>query len=215
MRSVYALTLCLELAIAAGCGSSIERAADTRQSPEHTNAHPPRQNSLASDVLVPPAHVESFHADFSHDFRANLHPHGRRLCRSGCAISDHPTGDLTAASFRRLLAEYASGQADAQSGALDTLVYFGRQSQQMLAQHGPSGLHESHVVRLKRELARSHARVSMRVIDGAEQTRVWMPPTRVPLDRRHEFRLDTLDVPPPTASGTVKRVGRDYLWARL
>ncbi|MEO8498964.1 MAG: hypothetical protein ABI614_28200, partial [Planctomycetota bacterium] len=68
---------------------------------------------------------------------------------------------------------------------------------------------------LKYELARDHAEIEIRVVDALERVRASLPATDVPLDRRHEFELDTYELQPMIASGTVKRVGRDFLWTRL
>jgi hypothetical protein len=215
MRSCCALVwlayLLATLAAAAGCDGGGSRSEAARTSAR-----------LRFDPLVPAAQVDLFeplaprgHDDFSTDERALLHPHGTKACKSGCAISDHPTMDLTVDRFKRLLNDYSREAAGEASRSLETLLYYGRQTQRMLARHGAESLDREHMSRLRSELARTHARVAMRVVDETGRTRVWMPPTRVPLDRRHEFHMETDDVPPPTSSGTVKRVGLDHLWTRL
>jgi len=52
-------------------------------------------------------------------------------------------------------------------------------------------------------------------LDEAGEVRSWLPATRVPLDRRHEFDMEVHDVQRLITSGTVKRVGLDHLWTRL
>ncbi len=153
--------------------------------------------------------------DFSYDDRALWHAHGHQTCKSGCAASNHPTRDLDLGEFRRLLAAYASSPADESGPAFEALLYYGKQTRDLLARQGASPLDDDHARRLGRELSRTHARVSIRIIDADGRRRVHLPPTRVPLDRRHVFTMETVDLQPLVTSGTVKRVGQDYLWVRL
>lgn len=153
--------------------------------------------------------------DFTHDDGAIWHAHGNQACKSGCAASNHPTLDLADGEFHRLLGEYASSPADENTPAFEALLYYGKQTRDLLAREGSTPLDEPHRRRLSRELARTHARISVRIVDGDERRRVWLPPTRVPLDRRHVFTMETVDLQPLVTSGTVKRVGQDYLWVRL
>ena len=84
-----------------------------------------------------------------------------------------------------------------------------------LASEAPGRLDPVRAAILKHELARDHAEIEIRVVDALDRVRASLPPTSVPLDRRHEFELDTHQLQPMIASGTVKRVGRDFLWTRL
>ena len=85
----------------------------------------------------------------------------------------------------------------------------------LLAREGPGQLDPVRTSVLKHELARDHVAIEIRVVDALDQVRARLPSTNVPLDRRHEFQLDTHQLQPMLASGTVKRVGRDFLWTRL
>jgi len=153
--------------------------------------------------------------DFTHGDRAIFHPHGEQVCASGCAASRHPTEALTRDRFHSLLLEYANEPIANAGPAQDALLYYGRQAAQLLATEGPGRLDPLRTATLKRELARDHAEIEIRVVDALDHVRASLPPTNVPLDRRHEFELDTHQLQPMIASGTVKRVGRDYLWTRL
>jgi hypothetical protein len=152
---------------------------------------------------------------FAHDDRATFHPHGDRVCASGCAASRHPTEGLTNARFRKLLAEYSIEPLHEPGVALETLLYYGRQAATLLDSEGTGPLDGLRAALLKRELARQQAEVEIRVLDARGRVRASLPLTKVPLDRRHEFELDTHNLQPLVASGTVKRVGLDYLWMRL
>ncbi len=153
--------------------------------------------------------------DFTHGERATFHPHGEQVCASGCAASRHPTETLTRERFHSLLLEYADEPIDDTGPAQDALLYYGRQATQLLVTEGAGRLDPLRTATLKRELARDHAEIEIRVVDALDHVRASLPATNVPLDRRHEFELDTYELQPLIASGTVKRVGRDFLWTRL
>ena len=184
---------------------------------------PPIQ--LGSDVavhlagLTPVLHASEVEA-FLHDERAHFHPHGEKVCASGCAASNHPTATLTAEVFRNLMQQFAADEISENSLAFESLLYYGRQTKQFLARQGPAPLDSEHAQALRRELERSYARISIRVVevDAAGKVvaiRSSLPPTLVPLDRRHEFDMDVHGVQPLITSGTVKRVGLYHLWTRL
>lgn len=179
--------------------------------------------SLEDDPLVSPivtsalidGSLNSLTLDFTHGDRAIFHPHGEQVCASGCAASRHPTDQLTRDEFNSLLLEYGDEPIADAGPAQDALLYYGRQAARLLVTEGAGPLDPVHTAALKHELARDHAEIEIRVVDAVDQVRASLPPTNVPLDRRHEFELDTHQLQPMIASGTVKRVGRDYLWTRL
>ena len=153
--------------------------------------------------------------DFTSDPQAHFHPHGESVCASGCALSNHPTAELSRTKFRRLLAQFANDPMDETSTALETLLYFGRQSQTFLEDEGAGLLDNTREQFLRRQLARTHVLLSFRVIDEHGTVRTEMKRRRIPLDRRHVFEMDVRNLPPLVASGTVKRVGLDHLWTRI
>lgn len=152
---------------------------------------------------------------YVHDKRAHFHAHGQQLCASGCALSRHPTKTLTADKYRQLLRSYATGPLDESNLALETLLYFGRQTEQFLNFDSGSTLDSRRRQFLRQQLSRTHATVAIRVVDEQNEVRVSLPPTRVPLDRRHVFEMDKGNLQPLVTSGTVKRVGLEHLWTRL
>lgn len=187
------------------------------------------------DPLVPPARVPglptgaewagsgldsylrlaSFGDRFIHDDRAFFHPHGPEVCPSGCAASRHPTSELTGPRFRQLMAQFAHEPADETSPAFETLLYYGRQARKFVDSEGTSPLDPVRAAVLRRELSRTYARIAIRVVDQHGVIRTSLPPTRVPLDRRHVFEMETNNLQPLETSGTVKRVGLYHLWNRL
>jgi hypothetical protein len=153
--------------------------------------------------------------EFEHDSRAVFEPHGNQVCASGCALNRHPTGKLSAAHFHELMAQYALEPAAAPSPSLEELLFYGPQTRQLIEADGMAPLKADQAVFLWDELKRTHAKISLRVIDSNGEVRTWLPPTRVPLDRRHVFEMETKNLQPLVTSGTVKRVGLDHLWVRL
>lgn len=153
--------------------------------------------------------------EFKHGERAAFHPHGEQVCASGCAVSHHPTERLTRWRFQQLLADYAIEPLEEPGEAFETLLYFGRQASALLEREGTGALDPSRALLLQRELQRTSAEVSIRLVDESGIVRGSLPPTLVPLDRRHEFELEPHNLQPLIASGTVKRVGRDHVWTRL
>lgn len=154
-------------------------------------------------------------ADFSADVRASFHAHGEEVCASGCAASRHPTPNLTQGEFERLIVEFARGPMDETNEALEALCFYGRQTDAWLDRLGEKPLSEERAGFLRRELKRTHALISFRIVDEHGVVRTHMPPTRVPFDRRHVFEMETEKLPPLETSGTVKRVGLHHLWTRL
>jgi hypothetical protein len=136
-------------------------------------------------------------------------------CASGCTAHNHPTTELSKAKYHWLLRRFAEQPLDSSSPALESLMYFGRQTNLWMQREGTAPLDKSRVHLLKRELKKTHAYLTFRVVDEHGIVRVHVPRTRVPLDRRHVYSMDTKDLPPLITSGTVKRVGLHHLWTRL
>ena len=152
---------------------------------------------------------------FTHDPSALFHAHGDEVCASGCAASNHPTEELTEANFKKLLVELEYEPMDRTNNALEALLFYGPQTKAMLVEHGYGALDSKRAKFLWDELAVTHARISIRVVDQFGEVRTWIQPTRVPFDRRHVFKMETEKLQPLVTSGTVKRVGLDHLWTRL
>ena len=170
--------------------------------------------SLSNGAGEPPQKGPHF-SSFEHDDLAIFEPHGDQVCASGCALSRHPTGKLFAGRFQDLLQQYSQQPAELVSPALEELLYFGPQTLALLDKQGPNTLDTKHADHLRRELNRTHARISIRVVEKDGTRRCWLPPTRVPFDRRHVFEMKTKSLQPLVTSGTIKRVGMHHIWARL
>ncbi len=153
--------------------------------------------------------------DFSKDETALFEPHGHDVCASGCAASRHPTPELSKEEFRRLMLECSRFSFDENNHALESLLFYGRQTKAFLTQLGTSPLNSEQKHFLLKELGRTHALISFRVVDEHGIIRTQMRNTRVPLDRRHVFEMETERLPDLETSGTVKRVGLHHLWTRI
>ncbi|MEM7456282.1 MAG: hypothetical protein AAF456_18185 [Planctomycetota bacterium] len=178
-------------------------------------AHRHNSHSHQSNHSSQSGHDPSSHSDsWDHGEAAEFEPHGEQLCASGCALSRHPTRELVAARFHELMTAYTGG-GPGEFEALEELLYFGPQTQRMIQAHGCSGLDSDRREFLLKQLEATHALISIRVVDEHGEVRTWVDATRVPLDRRHVFSMETKNLQPLVTSGTVKRVGLDHLWVRL
>ncbi len=147
--------------------------------------------------------------------RAIAHPHGEQVCASGCAASRHPTPPLSWTKFQRLLEQWKQEPLGQPTPGLEQLLFYGRQSLVYLRRVPQQALEEKRRRFLEEQLRRTHVAVSFRVVDEHGVVRVYLPPTRVPLDIRHEYLMDAHDLQPLVTSGTVKRVGLYHLWQRI
>ncbi len=206
---------------------------------------PKKQDGLIEPIELPPGKVldryvsreellrmaredlERHFDETAHDERAVHHAHGEKICASGCAASRHPTEHLTKYKFNTLIKKYANEELpkisigpnaekekiDAKT-ALDELIYFGRQTRKLLLSE-KINLDQEHYDFLMAQLKHNHAMIEIRVVDEHGVIRTWLPSTKVPFDRRHVFDMEEKNLQPLVTSGTVKRVGLDYLWVRL
>jgi hypothetical protein len=171
---------------------------------------PPVQNGSRLSALVQPVRLQAL--DESPRHLAHAHPHGTKICASGCALSNHPTRRLTAERYAALLADMQV--AARREPAFDELLYYGPQTAAKLAT-GRDGLSTSDRTLLRSELQRDHVLVEMKLTTEDGDVLANLPPQFVPLDLRHEYELQTDRLPPMEVSGTVKRVGRYDLWTRF
>ena len=152
---------------------------------------------------------------FSHGQAAMFEAHGAQLCASGCAASRHPTGELSDARYWKLISEVESGPMAETNQALEELIFFGSQTRRQINENGFGNLDSGWAGFLGRQLACSHAEISIRVTDENGVVRTWVEPTLVPFDRRHVFKMKTNSLQALVTSGTVKRVGLNHAWMRL
>lgn len=141
---------------------------------------------------------------------------GPEVCATGCAAASTAQTTLAAGDFHRLLGLYAHEALDGPRPALDELLFHAADTLELASRHGLEGLDAPHRDLLLGEAARTHALLSVRFVDEAGTERLLLPPTRVPLGvKQHLFPELAAGFDPPEISGTVRRVGLDYLWTRL
>jgi hypothetical protein len=151
---------------------------------------------------------------------AIAHPHGKKICASGCAQDQHPTPPLPKAEFEKLMAQFAKEPMSEDSKALQSLLFYGRQSLRYLDQLGDQQLDTlldaERAAFLRKQLECTHVYVELRMVDEHGVVRLWNKPARVPLDIRYGFDYQTTDYQEiEESTGTVKRVGLNHLWQRI
>ena len=135
-------------------------------------------------------------------------------CTTGCSLAKHKIPDFTPDDYLQAIADYAGQPHDADTKPLETLLFYGSRTLQLMQRFGTEGLPSSHLVFLRRELSRTHARVSIRLIDANDRVRVSYGPSRVPLGQKQHLQAVTLADQSLEFNGTVMRVGLYHLWSR-
>ncbi len=134
-------------------------------------------------------------------------------CSDACAPGDHV--ELSEGAFRAWLTSYAADPPEAPGLALETLLFHGAVTREMLDIHGYGALSAAHRDVLDRELARDQVRMEMRLIDEYGELRGHMGPREFPLiEKQHFYFSDTGSLGDFLTGGKVKRVGLAHLWTR-
>lgn len=135
------------------------------------------------------------------------------VCTTGCQ-SLEPTA-LDRDAYLDLIRRFSKEEA-LDGIAFETLLFHGDATRARLAAEGTPGLDSERAGRLKAELERSHARLSVRFVDAGGGERLTLDSALVPLGlKRHLWPRETVDLRPPEVSGTLQRVGVKHLWSRL
>ena len=133
----------------------------------------------------------------------------------GCNAVKDTTDDLTEKEIETLLATVAKGEPTRANQALETLLFHGRQVSSYIVENGADPLAAVQADRLRAELAKTHALVSLRVIDSAGRVRMELSEI-VPVGIKQHLHPDSADgFTPPEVSFTVQRVGLRHLWTRI
>ena len=138
-------------------------------------------------------------------------------CAAGCGAGDHhPKPFLPLSEHRELLARYALEPMSEESEALETLLYHHEPVRRYLAEGHRGSLDAQRLAFLERELARTHVRIELRLVDGDGAVRMRLGPVRVQLEeKQHLSATETDRLQPARFNGTVKRVGLHHLWTRM
>ncbi|RMH42971.1 MAG: hypothetical protein D6689_06495 [Deltaproteobacteria bacterium] len=135
-------------------------------------------------------------------------------CASGCSLKNHPVPPFTPEQFADALAAYQRQPVAADGDALDTLLFYGRRTRELIDLFGTDPLDDAHRTWLLRELSRTHARVSIRVIDEHGAVRALVDGQRVPIGIKQHLHAQVKDLQPLEFNGTVMRVGLNTVWSR-
>lgn len=141
---------------------------------------------------------------------------GEFECAGGCETAPSMVEDgLTQEVFFALLDAVAQEPLGMASLSLETLLFHGDTTAIYLDQLGTGPLSGEQADFLRRELQRTQAKVSFRVIDDEGVIHASLTPTVVPLGEKQHVHLHTEgalgDV---EAGGTVRRVGLHHVWSR-
>ena len=133
-------------------------------------------------------------------------------CMVGCSVPPPETpADEELAAW---LQEVVGAPAGTPSLALDTLLFHRQATVAYLDRKG-SELEGPQVDFLLRELARTHARVAMRLVDEHGVVRGELKPTRVPLGVKKHLAFEARQrLQPFETNGTAIRVGLGHIWSR-
>ena len=138
-------------------------------------------------------------------------------CASSCTqpAKVDGRGVPTQPEFLRLLADWRAEPIDSPSLALETLLFHGQASRQMLLELTPEALSETRRDFLLTELARNHAAIELRIIDEEGLVRGELRADQLGLnDPAHRHLSGTGTLGEVELSGRVRRVGLQHLWSR-
>jgi hypothetical protein len=126
---------------------------------------------------------------------------------------DSAGAPLTVERFDAVVDDYARGPL-ADGAALDALLFAGAPALSLLRERRPP-LSAAHRAFLERELARTHAEVSFRIVDadGVERTRLERARVSIGV-KQHLHARSGVELQAHEFSGRVERVGVRHLWAR-
>ena len=150
---------------------------------------------------------------------ANLtddHPRPPGDCVAGCSIANHPIESLTESEYLDLVEKFANGTGPSGVDALETLLFHATDTRAFIEQSGTSGLAGEKKTLLERELAKTHVRLWLRLVDDDGVVRAKIDGERFPIGERTHLRVaSTENLPAPEISGTVHRTGLHHLWTRM
>ena len=137
-------------------------------------------------------------------------------CASGCDITPPALRiGLTSDEVRKEIERYAQSVPEESNHALYVLLFYSDDTRFYLSQSSSTPMHNKQRSRLEEEILVAEAIIEMRIVDENKVLRAHLLQTRVPLGQKQHLRLKHERLPGLVASGSVLRVGRDYLWTRI
>ncbi len=137
-------------------------------------------------------------------------------CQGGCALVRNKSDELSPLQIEALVNTATRLPVGEESDALDMLLFHDNEARAYFLSGDPANVSLEWVAWLRRELGRTTATFSLRMIDeqGVERARV--PPTPMALGVKLHMQVnDGQHTGPFNANGTVVRVGRDHVWIRM
>ena len=136
-------------------------------------------------------------------------------CHGGCAAVKAHVDHLEEAELEKLIEALATQEIGEESEELDSLLYYWREAEPHLKEHGRGSLSEVQYTYLLGELARHAVTIHIRIIGDDKDTRIELT-HRLTFGRRTHMHPDlTKGVQTPEITGTVQRVGLNHIWARF
>lgn len=136
-------------------------------------------------------------------------------CTTSCSLKNHPIPPFDELDFEMAMDAYAKAAPDADSEGLETLLFHGPRTKYFLGKFGHRELSDAHKANLARELSRSEAKVSLRLVDEQDQSiRAVYGPSPVPIGQKQHLATVGDGLLAMEFNGTVMRTGVNYLWSR-
>jgi len=140
---------------------------------------------------------------------------GKEECTTSCSLAKHPIPPYTELDFEMARAKYAAADPEAATEGLETLLFYGPQTEDFFAEFGHGELSAAHQVVLRRELSRTEAMVTLRLVDeDDESVRAVYGPNSVPVGKKQHLATVGEGLLAMEFNGTVMRTGVNYLWSR-
>lgn len=136
-------------------------------------------------------------------------------CTTSCSLKKHPIPPFTELDFEMARDRYAQAGPEDESEGLETLLFYGPRTTEFLAELGHGELSDKHRAVLTRELGRTEAEVTLRLVDEKDESiRAVYGPNPVPIGQKQHLATVGDGLVAMEFNGTVMRTGVNYLWSR-
>ncbi|MCA9666266.1 MAG: hypothetical protein KC503_11785 [Myxococcales bacterium] len=136
-------------------------------------------------------------------------------CNTGCSLKKHYVAPFLLDDYKHAIALYKKEPMAEGSKGLETLLFYGERTRELMRKHGTFDLPRDRRQFLLRELSRTHATVTLRIVDDKGEVRASTGPMHVPVGQKQHLRSVRLSaVQSLEFNGTVMRVGLYHLWSR-
>lgn len=137
-------------------------------------------------------------------------------CETGCGSGSAVKMDVSDEALRGFLHRYAKEPMKSGSKGLESLLFYGEKTEDFLRREAPTELDAKRLAFLRRELARKHVWLQIRIVDRKGKLRVVVKPKLVHITHHFHLHADKIDrIQAPSFGGKVKRVGLHHIWVRF